>query len=134
MGSDLNVSIGTRASSNDSYPEEEGGENENLSPIETLIGPCGNPRTNKKGDHYRNLMLQLDLRSVSTFYCNNKGYDIWRNPATDEKYQLDHFLVPCYHSKLTKDVKKKHYRVPSDHWALALKMMKRKKVQKRISE
>ena len=136
MGADLNASIGTRTN-----PEEKDDDSDSISPLETLIGPCGNPRTNKKGDQYKNLMLQLDLRAVSTFFCNSKGYDTWRNPATDEKFQLDHFLVPRYHSKLIKDVRRKHYGVPSDHWALLLeldinkgknKMMKRKKCQKSL--
>ncbi len=118
MGADLNASIGTRMNAE----EEEDDDNNNISPLETLIGPCGNPRTNKKGDQYKNLMLQLDLRAVSAFFCNEKGYDTWRNPATDEKFQLDHFLVPRYHSKLIKDVRRKHYGVPSDHWALLLKL------------
>jgi hypothetical protein len=88
-------------------------------------------------------MLQLDLRAVSAFFCNSKGYDAWRNPVTDEKIQQDHFLVPRYHPKLVKDIRKKHCRVPTDHCAPLLtrdidrgknKMMKRRKRSKRISE
>ncbi len=84
-----------------------------------LIGPCGNPRTDMKVDQqYKEFMFQLDLRAfVSTFFCDNNGHDPWINPANDEKFHLDQFLVPCIHLRLVKGKKKKHYGAPNDHSA-----------------
>jgi hypothetical protein len=67
-------------------------------------------------------MFNLDLRTVSTFFCENSGHDTWINPENDEKFQLDHFLVPWIHFMLVKDVKKKNYGVPNGHCALLLKL------------
>jgi hypothetical protein len=65
-------------------------------------------------------MFQLDLRVVSTLFCDNNGHDTWINPANDKKFQVDNFLVPWIQSKIVKDIKKKYYGVPSDHCALLL--------------
>lgn len=88
MGVDLNASIGTRT--------RQGEDNNNISPLEMLIAPRRNPRTNSKGALYKNLMLQLDLRAVSTFFHSSKGYNTRRNPATDENFQLIIQILCCY--------------------------------------
>jgi len=123
MGADINASIGSRTSNNnerDNNPNIE--ETIALSPQDLLIGPCANPRINHKGHLYIDLLSQLDLRAASTYFQNESGYDTWINPATQEKYQLDHFLIPRKHFKLVKNVKKTFYGTTSDHLAIQISL------------
>ena len=107
MGADINASIGSRNSQNDEHDNNNNvEESSETSPQHLLIGPCTNPKTNHKGQFYINLLSQLDLRAASTFFHNTSGYDTWINPATKEKHQLDHFLIPRQQFKVVKNVKK----------------------------
>ena len=123
MGADINASIGSRTSNNnakDNNPNSNIEETFASSPQDLLIGPCGNPKTNHKGHLYIDLLSQLDLRVASTFFQNDSGYDTWINPATQEKFQLDHFLIPRKHFKLVKNSKKIFYGATSDHLAIQI--------------
>ena len=129
MGADINASIGSRTSNNDerdNNPNNNIEETTALSPQDLLIGPCANPRTNHKGHLYIDLLSQLDLRAASTYFQNDSGYDTWINPATQEKYQLDHFLIPRKHFKLVKNVKKIFHGTTSDHLAIQISLNLRK--------
>lgn len=92
----MNASIRSRTSNNnerDNNPNNNIEETTALSPQDLLIGPCANPRINHRGHLYIDLLSQLDLRAASTYFQNDSGYDNWINPATQEKYQLDYFLI-----------------------------------------
>ena len=129
MGADINASIGSKKSSDN---ESDNSQNNNIqesfstSPQQLLIGPCANPKINHKGQLYINLLSQLDLRAASTYFQNNSGYDTWINPATKEKYQLDHFLIPRNQFKLVKNVKKIFHGTTSDHLAIQMSLNLRK--------
>mmetsp|Transcript_17839 Transcript_17839/g.25395 ORF Transcript_17839/g.25395 Transcript_17839/m.25395 type:complete len:496 (+) Transcript_17839:690-2177(+) len=122
MGADINASIGSRALDNNETNNNnaEFKETLNISPQHLLIGPCANPKTNNKGNLYINLLSQLDLRAASTYFQNDNGYDTWINPATQEKYQLDHFLIPRKQFKLVKNVRKIYYGTTSNHLAIKI--------------
>ena len=45
---------------------------------------------------------------------------MWIHPVTKDKYQLDHFVMPCNQLKLTTNAKRKCDGAPSDHAAIFL--------------
>ena len=109
VGADINASIGTRQKSDD--------ESESTN----ILGPCGNPRKNERGEMILNLLRQTDLRAVTTYFNSTNGHDTWTHPATKEKHQLDHFLVSRLHCRNVIDARKKYIGAPSDHLALFMK-------------
>ena len=118
IGSDINASIGRRENNKNNNNDDDNA-NEDFH-IDLLLGPCGNRRVNHKGELFRNLLQQLDLRAISTYFSDPNGHDTWINPADNSKFQLDHFFTPRSSYKYIKSVKKKHYGAPSDHLPLLL--------------
>lgn len=76
IGGDLSASIGTEPSR--SYRH---------------IGPYGNPHYNDRGSIIRDLLEDLDLCSVSTFFRKN-NHDTWSFNGDDQRaFQIDHILT-----------------------------------------
>ncbi len=78
------------------------------------------------GEMILNMMREFKLRAASTYFNNNRKYNLWLghpNASTKKRkaYQIDHIFIPKLQLCQTMSVKRRFNGATSDHAAVCIK-------------